>query len=295
MLVQGLSSVEARYTLITAMDLKSTVVRFLLPLRQINMYSQIITGMSKIHNLLAILIFLVALPCAKAAEPDWRPYEQLLASHTRSGISYGVSLTQVDYVAISNNPAWPRVLASIEDFPTTQLANRQEQLSYYINAYNIMAIKMVLDHWPLESIKDAGNFFRPVWKQTIGKINGKSVSLHEIEHEILRPMGDPRIHMAIVCASVSCPDLRSEAYTSTKLERQMDEQSKHFLSNSNKGVRIEENTLHVSKIFHWFEDDFRAQGGVEKFIKRYRRDLPDVLELKANLPYDWSLNTTGEK
>ncbi|MCK5639202.1 MAG: DUF547 domain-containing protein, partial [Gammaproteobacteria bacterium] len=148
--------------------------------------------MSKIHNLLAILIFLVALPCAKAAEPDWRPYEQLLASHTRSGISYGVSLTQVDYVAISNNPAWPRVLACIEDFPTTQLANRQEQLSYYINAYNIMAIKMVLDHWPLESIKDAGNFFRPVWKQTIGKINGKSVSLHEIEHEILRPMGDPR-------------------------------------------------------------------------------------------------------
>lgn len=250
------------------------------------------------HNtfiLIVTCLFLVSTLCARATEPDWHPYDQLLASHTRAGVVHGVFLTQVDYAAISNNPAWPAVVASIEDFPTVQLANRQEQLSYYINAYNILAIKMVLDHWPVESIKEAGSLFFPVWKKTIGKIDGKPVSLHEIEHEILRPMGEPRMHMAIVCASVSCPDLRAEAYTSKKLELQLEEQTEHLLKNRHKGARIDDNTLHVSRIFHWFEEDFQAQGGVEKFIQRYRGDLPSPLELEADLPYDWSLNITGEK
>lgn len=251
--------------------------------------------MHKILSFPIILLLLISAPPVKAVEPDWGPYTQLLIRHTTLGESHGVSLTQVNYAVIQNSPLWPEVLASIEIFPTGKLANRQEQLSYYINAYNIMAIKMVLDHWPVDSIKEVGSLFSPVWKKAIGKIDGRPVSLHQIEHEILRPMGEPRIHMAIVCASVSCPDLRREAYSAAKLESQLAQQTERFFRNSQKGIRLEGDDLHVSRIFHWFEADFQASGGVEKFIQRYRDDLPHSLELKADLPYDWSLNATGEK
>src|SRR5690606_1819087 len=116
------------------------------------------------------------------------------------------------------------------------------------------------------------------------------MSLDDIEHDILRRIGDTRIHMAIVCASVSCPDLRTEPYTGERLEEQLEDQVQQFLANPGKGVRIEDDAVRVSKIFHWFRGDFELGGGVGKFIAHYRPDLPPGMPIKANLPYDWSLN-----
>lgn len=226
---------------------------------------------------------------ALAAEPDWNAYRQIL-SQVKPGHKHGVALMLVDYPAIKANGSLEQAYQALAGFDPRQLTGRDEQLAFYINAYNILALKTVADHWPLASIKDVGSLFSPVWDKPAGELGGKSVSLGEVEHKILRPMGEPRIHLAIVCASVSCPDLRDEPYTAAKLSAQLDEQTKRFLDNTGKGLLVDKDKIRVSQIFDWFEQDFAAGGGVDAFIKHYRPDLPD-LKIKTNIDYDWSVNS----
>lgn len=241
-------------------------------------------------RLLLLIVLLSISFTAPAVEPDWNTYNALLKDVVSPGLRNGVSLNRVDYVKLRKDPRYKDVVVQLARFSPQQLQGEKEKLAFYINAYNILAIKVVLDHWPLESIRDAGSLFSPVWKKDAGVIGGNMVSLHQVEHEILRHMNEPRIHMAIVCASVSCPDLRGEAFTAAKLEQQLEEQTHQFLSNDRKGLRIEGKDVVVSKIFDWFEDDFDVYGGVGAFIKRYRQDLPPRFSIEEDLPYDWSLN-----
>lgn len=227
-----------------------------------------------------------------AMEPDWGSYGELLARHVSSDVKNGVALNAVDYAALKASGEIDKAAAQLAAYPLEKLANREEKLAFYINAYNILAMKMVLDHWPLKSIKDVGNFFSPVWKRPAGQLDGKTVTLDEVEHRILRPMGEPRIHFAIVCASVSCPDLRMEPYTAGRLDAQLDDQVRLFLGNPAKGLRIEQGVIRVSQIFDWFKKDFDKLGGVETFIRHYRQDAPEKLPVKANIPYDWALNAS---
>jgi len=237
-----------------------------------------------------ILLMMLFSTYLLAEEPDWSGYDQLLKATVSKGKLNSVDLMRVDYVKIRNNPEYAKTLKMIANFDTSKLANKNERLAFYINAYNILAIKMVLDHWPVKSIKDIGSLFSSVWKKEVGKINGKTTTLNEVEHEILRTMGEPRIHMAIVCASVSCPDLRAEAYQASKLNAQLDEQSLLFLKNPKKGLVIKGDTVYVSKIFDWFEKDFDRLGGVKSFISQYRKDVPMHSSIDADLNYDWQLN-----
>jgi len=244
------------------------------------------------HIFLSIILWFSLVGHVSAQEPNWSDYAQLLKRYVSIGVRHETHLAQVDYRAIRADALWPRVVELIEDYPLERLTSREERLSFYINAYNILAIKMVVDHWPLESIKDVGGFFTPVWKIGVGHLGGREVTLDEIEHRILRPMGEPRIHLAIVCASVSCPDLRAEPYTAATLAQQLDEQSRRFLNNTAKGLRVEDGVIRVSKIFDWFEDDFSELGGVELFLRRHRAGLPPGLPWRADIPYDWRLNST---
>lgn len=225
-----------------------------------------------------------------ASEPDWEIYASLLRDYTDIKQVKGTRLNWVNYSKLKASPEFEKVVKQLETFSPEVLENQQERLAFYINAYNILAIKVVLDHWPLKSIKDVGNFFTPVWKKKAGLIGGKSITLNEIEHEILRPMGEARIHMAIVCASISCPDLRQEPYIAARLDQQLDEQSRSFLLNPSKGLHIDSKEIHTSKIFDWFEDDFKSGfGGIDKFFLHYI-EIPTSKKLKKDLPYDWSLN-----
>jgi hypothetical protein len=225
-----------------------------------------------------------------AAEPDWSNYGQILARHLSERTVAGTRLAWLNYTGLKSDPAFTRAIAQIAAFPVDNLKSREEKLAFYINAYNILAIKTVLDHWPVESIKDVGNLLNPVWKRPVGNVGGNALSLDEIENDILRRLGEPRIHMAIVCASKSCPDLHPEPYTAAKLNMQLDSASASYLNNPTKGLRVEGTAVRVSKIFDWFAGDFEQKGGVEAFIRTYRPDLPQGLEIKANLPYDWTLN-----
>mgnify|MGYP001598101246 FL=1 len=156
---------------------------------------------------------------------------------------------------------------------------------------------MITDHYPIESIKDAGSLFKSVWKQPAGKVGGKQRTLNVIEHEILRKMNEPRIHSAIVCASVSCPDLRLEAYTIDKLNEQLDDQLEKFLLSREKGMKLDgkKNRVYLSSIFKWFKQDFEGKGGVIKYISQYvtaeKKKVMNHAKLEIiYMDYNWNIN-----
>ncbi|MFQ5444750.1 MAG: DUF547 domain-containing protein [Nitrospinales bacterium] len=200
------------------------------------------------------LLFLVS----GAEAVDFSVWDSLSKKYVSSKTIDGIPLTAVAYKDLKKDAQLTQVLVKLEKVDLGKLKTREEKLSFWINVYNIMAVKMVLDNYPVESIKDAGSLFKSVWKKPVGVVGGKQRTLNEIEHEILRKMGEPRIHVAIVCASVSCPDLRRGAFTPEDLEAQLDEQMKSFLKNQQKGMRIDskKGRLYLSSIFDWFEEDF---------------------------------------
>lgn len=163
--------------------------------------------------------------------------------------------------------------------------NREEKLAYWINAYNVFTIELILKNHPTKSIKDISS----PWDQNFIKIRDNVYSLNEIEHEILRKMGEPRIHFSIVCASYSCPILRNEAFRSSKLEAQLEEQTSKFINDVNRN-KLSEKKVELSEIFNWFSSDFESVGGVQAFVIKYSKVNVSEKAKISYLDYNWSLN-----
>ncbi len=244
---------------------------------------------------LAFVAIVVGSSAAKATDLDL--YAKILAQHTRSVLK--TVGTEVDYHGLRKSAAWPQLVDTLRATDLTQPRSSAQKKAFWINAYNILAIDKVIVGKPERSIRDLGSFFQSVWKQPAGAIDGKAVSLDQIEHEILRPMGDPRIHAAIVCASTSCPSLLREPWAADRLEDQFDRAIRAWLADENKGASIDRaaNRVRVSSIFKWFADDFAAGGGVVRFVAGYLddsdaswlRDHADTVDV-GYLDYDWTLN-----
>ncbi len=202
---------------------------------------------------------------------DFSDWDVLLKKCVAPGTIDGVRLNTVNYEKLKTDPAFSRLIEGLKSFSPARLKTHEDRLAFWINVYNVFAVKMVTDNYPLESIKDVGSLFKSVWKRNAGMVGGKEYTLHEIEHEILRKMGEPRIHVAIVCASVSCPDLATDVYKAERLSEQLDAQMKGFLANPGKGMRVDTGgkKVFLSKIFDWFENDFESRSGVLKFIRPY--------------------------
>ncbi|MBF0622812.1 MAG: DUF547 domain-containing protein [Magnetococcales bacterium] len=244
------------------------------------------TNLAKRFTLI-LLAFFTIIPITHAQEPNWTSYDALLKRHLTTKTHQGITLKWLDYPAVKQDPIFAEIVTTLQNHPLDNFTTQKQKIAFYINAYNIFAIKMVLDHWPVESIKDAGSWFNSVWKKQIGTLDGAPITLDEIEHKILRPMKEPRIHMAIVCASLSCPDLRNEAYTADKLDHQLNDQTQQFLTNASKGLIVQQNKLTLSKIFDWFETDF---SDTIAFIRQYRPDIPANATIDGYMDYNWSLN-----
>ncbi|MBD3271665.1 MAG: DUF547 domain-containing protein [Elusimicrobia bacterium] len=243
-----------------------------------------------------IIFMLVHIQAGCTTELFTQKFDAVLHDHVSEGIIQGITLNMVDYQSIQKDP---RYQALIEDLHTIHVDNLTgpEKMAFWINTYNVCAIKMVLDHYPVTSIKDIGGFFQTVWDTPVIIIRTDEYTLGEIEHSILRPMGDPRIHCAIVCASLSCPNLRKEAYTPENLDEQLDDQVRKFLNNETKGAAFKDSALRVSAIFKWFDEDFEAYNGVRGFLKKYlssekQEQLSETTTIRY-LPYDWSLNNSA--
>ena len=222
----------------------------------------------------------------------WQPYQILLDKHLLPDTIDGIELTALNYRGIKADPAFKEMVKRLEKFSLLTLKSGEDALAFWINVYNFLAIKIVVDNYPVESIKDIGSLFTSVWKKDAGVIGVKTYTLNEIEHEILRKnFEEPRIHFAIVCGSLSCPDLSKGVYLPGTIEAQLEQNTDSFLKNATKGVRIKDSRAALSKIFKWFADDFESAGGVWEFIRTYRSDLGPAVKYSIDyLPYDWRLN-----
>lgn len=244
-----------------------------------------------------VLMVCVLLAPSPAWAFDFSGWDALVKKYVGPTTIAGIWTHGVRYSDLKKDPAYSKLIHDLKTFSPAKLKSEKAKRCFWINVYNIMAVKMVLDHYPLDSIKDAAEVSKSVWKKKVGVVGGKEVTLHEIEHEILRKMGDPRIHAAIVCASVSCPDLRKEAYTVDRLDWQLDDQLKRFLANPGKGLRVDrgEGRIYLSSIFDWFANDFEPKGGVLPFLSRYAPERDRPLLKKGNggiayLDFNWDLN-----
>jgi hypothetical protein len=252
----------------------------------------------RVINFFATILFVLNFNVSFAMAFDFSGWDALVKKHVNTAtIIEGVVLNSVAYKNLKGDPGYKKLIEALKTASLDDLKTKEEKLSFWINTYNILAVKVVLDNYPVKSIKDVGSLFKQVWKRPAGVVAGKERTLNEVEHEILRKMGEPRIHVAIVCASVSCPDLRKEAFTPDKLGEQLDDQVKMFLENTGKGMKIDakKKRVYVSSIFKWFEEDFEPQGGVTAFISRYVSPSRQASfnqyggKLKY-LDYNWDLN-----
>jgi len=170
--------------------------------------------------------------------------------------------------------------------------SKEEQLAYWINAYNAFTVKLIIDNYPLKSIKAIGDglpMINSPWDIKFFKIGGVDFDLNTIEHEILRKQFvEPRIHFAINCASFSCPKLRNEAFESLQLESQLEDQTNAFINNPDKN-KIDSDNTKLSKIFSWFESDFIKVSPLTTFIKKYQPDFNEQNKIEY-LIYSWKLN-----
>ncbi len=191
--------------------------------------------------------------------------------------------------------AYTRLLSSAH--PNDKTWSRDEQLAYWINAYNAFTVQLVTRHYPVASIKDIKRgipFVNTVWDLKFIKIQGYTYDLNNIEHNIIRPIfKDARVHCAINCASYSCPPLRAEAYTAARLDAQLTDGVRQFLKDQRRN-RITSERAEVSEIFKWFKGDFEeSEGSLRQFLKKYAPvDLNDKTEI-VHIDYNWSLNDVG--
>jgi hypothetical protein len=220
--------------------------------------------------------------------PDHQIFAQLLTKYNQNG--------HVDYAGFKREEI--RLDAYLEDLAKIDPDSlaRDERFAFYVNAYNAWTIKLILSGYPgVESIKEFGSFFKSPWKRKFVKLGGKTTTLDNIEHDILRPgFKDPRVHFAVNCASKSCPPLYAEPFTGSRLNAQLNTATKHFINNP-KFNRLEKNTLYVSSIFKWFSEDFNDD--IIGFFEQYASpELKNAIiarrsSLEAEyLDYDWSLN-----
>ncbi len=236
---------------------------------------------------------------ASTAVIDHGPWDRLLGTYIRSGKD-GINRFLYGRITDADKTALHGYLNRLRSTPIGRF-NRAEQKAYWINLYNALTVQLVIGFYPVESIKDidvsAGIFGGPIDRKLL-EIGGETVSLNDIEHRILRPIWrDPRIHYAVNCASLGCPNLMAQAYTGANTETLLDHAAQNYV-NHPRGARVEDGRLIVSKIYAWFVDDF---GGSEEGVLAHLRHLaepPLARALKGrtgidDYEYDWRLNDSG--
>jgi hypothetical protein len=261
--------------------------------------------------------FLLALLCvglsaanAKGFDHDHKAWDALLAKHVRWTPDGGAS--RVDYRSFAADRAplgdYLKQLSSVGAADYARWTKPQ-QLAFLINAYNAFTVELILTRYPkLESIKDLGSFLQSPWKKKFFTLLGAERHLDDIEHGMIRAPGafdEPRIHVAVVCASIGCPALRPQAYAAVKLEAQLEDSMRRFMGDRSRNrFDPKSQTAAISKIFDWYRGDWekghRGFTSVQDVLAKYADQLADTAadrqRLKSKqvaisyLDYDWRLN-----
>lgn len=269
-------------------------------------------------RLIAVVAAFAAAPAfSQGFDPTHAAWDALLKKHVT--VLPGEHASQVDYAGMARDRAALKAyLESLSRVPKAEFDawSKNERKAFLINAYNAFTVEKILMRWPdIRSIWDFGKIFGNPFRDDFFKLLGKPMTLDGIEHETLRKPGaydDPRVHYAVNCASIGCPMLREEAYVAERLEAQLEEQARRFLSDGTRNrYRTDPARLEVSKIFDWFREDWERgyrglSGGtppvhsLEEYFARYaevlaatpehRREIAARKAPIVHLDYDWTLN-----
>lgn len=225
-------------------------------------------------------------------------WQQFLKKHVNTN-KKGLNLIDYAHIKRADRHRLNGYIWSLSQVAITE-HNRQEQLAYWINLYNALSIKLVLDHYPIDSIRNVNMsphlFASGPWDANIIRVNGVNISLNDIEHRIVRPIwNDPRIHYAINYAAIGSPNLQRTAYTGEKIGSQLNQAAKTFV-NSLRGIQVvTNNKLITSKIFTWYREDFGYSDQhiidhVKKFAEPKLRTQLDKVDTISQSVFNWHLN-----
>jgi hypothetical protein len=230
---------------------------------------------------------------SRAETVDHTLFDAVLKKHVADG--------RVDYPALKTDARLEAYLARLgeSDASIAEKASQEEKLAFWINVYNAATLRLVTVHYPVKSIRDIPHAgLASVWDIPTVKVGARTLTLNQIEHDILRAkLKEPRIHFAVVCAAVSCPPLRSEAYVAERLEQQLDDQARGFLARQNR-FDLKTRRAELSRIFEWFAADFGADAPalLARIAPWAPESVRDGLSGKngpwtiSYQDYDWSLN-----
>lgn len=260
--------------------------------------------------LLALVFLAWAGPGLAAFDHEHRAWSALLAKHVVYAADGNASAVRYTGFAAERAKLGEYLGALSAVTPAEYEAwTREQRLAFLVNAYNAFTVALILTRYPdLRSIKDLGNLLQSPWKKRFVTLLGKSRHLDEIEHEMIRAPGvfdDPRIHVAVVCASIGCPMLRNEAFTAARLDEQFDDAMRRFLSDRSRNrFDAAAGVLRVSKIFDWYGEDFeQGHRGIDSLKTLFARQAEQLADSAADrariragdwrlafLEYDWALN-----
>lgn len=219
-------------------------------------------------------------------------WDDLMSEHVKSDGT-------VDYKGIIRDRAqFDQYIKLIEEnHPNEKNWSRDESVAYWINAYNAFTVQLIVDNYPVASIKDIKGgitFVSSIWDQKFITIEGHEYDLNNIEQGILRKYyKEPRIHFAVNCASISCPPLANFAFTGEQLQSQLDQMARSFLADQSKNI-VSSDHLQLSKIFNWYKSDFTDELNIKEYIDQFT-DVEVSPDAKISyLDYSWGLNDVKE-
>ncbi|MEJ7691548.1 DUF547 domain-containing protein [Daejeonella sp.] len=241
--------------------------------------------MKKIFFLISYLLLAINMFAQKV--PSHQAWDKLLKEHVNAS-------GMVNYKGFKRDKSeFDAYLKTLSDNPPQKNWSQNDEKAFWINAYNAYTISLILQKYPVKSIKDiAGKIYKvnTPWDIKFINIGGKQYDLNNIEHSILRKkFNDPRIHFALVCAAMSCPRLRNEAYAGAKLNAQLETAGKDFLNDKAKNS-ITADKAELSKYFTWYGGDFTKNGSLVDFINKYSKTQINSNTKISYLDYSWSLN-----
>ena len=259
------------------------------------------------HNTSAmclLMVLLLLLPPFPARADE--PFDQTHVRFTRV-LAAVVNDARVDYAKLKADPAdLDAYLKTVASVPAAEFARWSEadRLALLINLYNAQTLRLIVNHYPVKSIRSIGLLPGAAWRELNVRFGGNIMTLDHLENNIIRVnYQEPRVHFALVCAAIGCPPLRSEPFRGARLNEQLDDQARRFLATPEKNrFDAAKNTLHLSPIFKWYAEDFnQPAGSLARYVKPFlpeaqRTALSDPDKVKVRFTdYDWALNALPKK
>ncbi len=211
-------------------------------------------------------------------------FDLLLKKHVSASGKVNYSGLKLDKTKLNN------YIETLQNNLPTSNWRRSKTLAFWINTYNAFTLQLMISHWPVKSIKEIKKEGKGPWDIRFIKIGGKTYSLNDIEHNIIRAkFNEPRIHFAVNCASKGCPVLLNRAYTASNLESLLHAQTKKFINDPSKN-KLSTGAIQISKLFDWYKSDFTKKGDLIDFINQYTSLKISKTAKISYMPYSWAVN-----